>query len=602
MSTPPTLTEKVPFDLPDSFYEMILAGIPARAWANLTKEKPELKDTLLGRFSQRPRKPEKFFSKERVQERLFKLIREDPEFLEVALQLWRKEQGAVISFVGMLNRTFMYDNFDRLRDVIGPERFLACLYVLGHCDQGEMRERLDENFWDRHDGPELLELMAPSMAVTGNFLQVFRDTPWLRGEFPELRQADERELRKAKGALEQELHERDKRLKKSREKLDELKAQNRTLSSELEKIRAENKELRDRLTKLEREFSVRFDRKVAEFRRDWFSRYKTADRIKESDIEGVHKRLDSLLKRANKALKLQNKADEEFGVISGVRRQLMQVQLYLDEIEETYRNSLVVHSEVEKVKKALVAERKRLQSLPGIEKVFDRTPQLLPARDLLEHLCLLKPVPENLPQVSRYEELLNNLKSCGLAQDESVVQEEIRHKKRQIAEVIYHRFRPTEPKDAETIHFENLDDFVASGKSKKYEVYVDGYNVLLNVKGARSLIRDTALAEVRNAFIRAVTQKCRAFGRVVLVFDGWNETKDSVQNMEIVFSDKDRNVTADSIIIDRLRGRNAGNRLLVTRDREIIQATDKAVYALIDPLDFYMFVFDLDFPAARGSM
>ena len=84
-------------------------------------------------------------------------------------------------------------------------------------------------------------------------------------------------------------------------------------------------------------------------------------------------RLESLLQRTRRALELQRRADEEYGLISDIRAKMLEIDLSLNRIEAVYAGSLVVHKEVEKVKDALLAEKNRLLKLPGIRKVH-RTP------------------------------------------------------------------------------------------------------------------------------------------------------------------------------------------------------------------------------------
>jgi hypothetical protein len=79
------------------------------------------------------------------------------------------------------------------------------------------------------------------------------------------------------------------------------------------------------------------------------------------------------------------------------------------------------------------------------------------------------------------------------------------------------------------------------------------------------------------------------------VFDGIEDSRDRRANLEIIYTDKTRGNTADSIIIQALKKRNDNKALLVTSDQEIIKATESRVFAMVDPRHFYTFVFDVNF-------
>ena len=69
-------------------------------------------------------------------------------------------------------------------------------------------------------------------------------------------------------------------------------------------------------------------------RRDWFERYQYLDRegtVKEAE------RLESLLQRTRRALELQKRADEEYGLISDIRAKLMEIDLSLNDIDAVHR-------------------------------------------------------------------------------------------------------------------------------------------------------------------------------------------------------------------------------------------------------------------------
>jgi hypothetical protein len=99
--------------------------------------------------------------------------------------------------------------------------------------------------------------------------------------------------------------------------------------------------------------------------------------------------------------------------LAAVRRQLLQVTLYLGEIERVYADSLVIHPDVARVKDALLKERERLLGLPGIDRVLQQEPELALGDRLGERLQLLEPIPSNLTKVTQWRELVNRLQQQG---------------------------------------------------------------------------------------------------------------------------------------------------------------------------------------------
>ncbi len=114
----------------------------------------------------------------------------------------------------------------------------------------------------------------------------------------------------------------------------------------------------------------------------------------------------------------------------------------------------------------------------------------------------------------------------GFIEDPQPITQDVEHKKRQIMESMYAQYQAL-PKQADRgRHFQDLDDFVESGESKKYDLYLDGYNILLKlqVKGRSSSA--LSLTALREPFIDAVVRKSRHFRKVYLVFDGQEDSRD----------------------------------------------------------------------------
>ncbi len=174
--------------------------------------------------------------------------------------------------------------------------------------------------------------------------------------------------------------------------------------------------------------------------------------------------------------------------------------------------------------------------------------------------------------------------------------EDIEHKKRQIMESLYAEHLALQQDKSQGRHFQNLDDFLESGESKKYDLYLDGYNILFKLQGKGRSSSVLSLTALRESFIDAVVRKDRYFRKVYLVFDGHEDSRDRRGNTEIIYTDKNLGHTADAYIIQALAKGKERQVLLVTGDQEIIQTIGDRLYAVVDPYHFYLFVYDLPFP------
>ena len=587
---------ELPFRLPNSFFDRIIRDIPASGWVSLIHEEPILKESLLKGFSSSITKLAHLVRQPQVEVRLRRMLQNDPDLLKIVLGIWALEQSDVIDFIEMLDGSFLLDNFEALRDLLGPARFLACLYVLDYWNDTEFSSLLEEGFWDRSVERDTLEVLNPAWTVLEKLIEEFQDLPWLHEALAGPEGDDTIQPKMSQEASPQTLHREQERRKKVEIKLKKLQAEKERIKGDLTRYREENEDLRSRVATWEKEFESRLEKELAHQRRQWFQRYHASGVMKDATLEKAYKRFDGLLKRVDQAFELQRQADEQYGLISAVSQQLLHVELYLKEVERIYRDSLVVHSEVAQVKDALLHERKRLLNLPEIQKVFGQEPDLRPGAGLKQKLRFLEPVPENLSRIVNLEELANSLESLNLLEEAETVRREIQQKKSQVCEVLYHRFQPDKKKDAEPISYQNLDDFVESGESKKYDIYVDGYNVLLKVQGGKNGISDASLRALREEFTAGVLRKRHFFHKIFLVFDGVKESREAQGNVEIIFSDRTRGISADTIIIRALGSRKDSKSVLVTADQEIIHQTERRVHASVDPFHFYMFVFDLSFP------
>ena len=225
--------------------------------------------------------------------------------------------------------------------------------------------------------------------------------------------------------------------KKVEKKLQKTQLELIRAGEQLNSLRSENEELRKRMRECETEFEKKLSDSLNRRRREWFERYQYLDRegaVKEAE------RLESLLQRTRRALELQKRADEEYGLISDIRTKLLEIDLSLDHIEAVYAGSLVVHKEVEKVKEALLSEKNRLLKLPGIQKIIGT--RHADGGEIVARINLLDPVPANLPKINKLLKWSGLFRKSALISDPAQVEEAVRHKKRQIMERLYSQFEP----------------------------------------------------------------------------------------------------------------------------------------------------------------
>jgi hypothetical protein len=581
--------------LPPSFFEGLVKDIPAETWLRLLHGNSTLKTAVLEGFNVPANKLKRLLHQPHMMKRLQRFIRSENAVLDDILQVWGQEQLSAVAFLEMLDRDFLLDNWLALKNFIGPGRFYAGIRVLNHLGDREFQKLIDEDFWERQIDAELLNPMVPLWNLWNGFVRQFPEAKtWLRnaGLLPG---AESERGQEAEGpqALREQSRRTEERASKLQTKLDAAEAGKSQLQQEAARHRTENEELRRRLAESEKGYDQQLKEALARMRGEWFQRYQAIDREPLKEADEV---LQALLQRTERAFGLQRKADEEFGLVAAVRQKLLQVELYLKEIERIYQESMVVHGEVAKAKEALLRAREKLLELPGIEKVFKQEPLLLSAADLRQQIRLLDAVPENLPKIAETQKLLSRFIDLGYIGDPQPLLADVEHKKRQIMESLYARHQMVHQQGSHGRQFGNLDDLVASGESKKYEIYLDGYNILLTLHGRDRPSSSPPLATLRDHFTDAVIRKSRHFRRVYLVFDGQEDSQERRGNTDIIYTDKRRGTTADLHLIQALRKGKSPQALLVTGDREIIQTVGDRLYAVVDPYHFYMFVYDMPYP------
>lgn len=574
--------------LPAQFYDRIIKDIPAAAWGRVLASHPIVRREVLEGFSSRPGSLAKMLAQPLIIGRLRRRLQSDPALRTNTLAVWREEHQVVVAYLEMLDRDFLAANWMQIRDLLGPERFCIGLCALQFFRDERLADLPDTpDFWSRQPDENVFGILLPVLDAWGSFIETHPDLAkkFLAGEkgadfvFELGDEEPERDRPKPGQDTREPFRKVEKKLEKTQ--VDLLRA-----GEQLSHLRSENEELRKKLKELETAFDQKLNESIASRRKQWYERYGQVDLEKASEEAG---RLESLLQRTKRALELQKKADEEYGVVSDVRAKLLELDLSLAKIESVYADSMVVHKEVEKVKEALINEKKRFMQLPGIRKILDPVESTRGA-DLIGRLPLLDPVPANLPKVSELETVVERLAHMGLLRDPAALREAVRHKKQQILERLYSHFPPAADAAGRQRPFRDLDDFIQSGQGRRYDLFVDGYNVLLKAHGAGEALRD-GFTLLREQFIEAVLKKSPRFGRVYLVFDGIENSRDLRGNTEIIYTDKTR-MSADSVIIERISARKDKKILLVTEDEEIVSSVENRIYALIRPMDFYMFVFE----------
>ncbi|MDR3568285.1 MAG: NYN domain-containing protein [Syntrophobacteraceae bacterium] len=573
--------------LPVPFFELIIRDIPPAAWDQILDSHPNEKKNILEGYSSRKARVSQILHWAPVRERLCRELQKNALFFERVLARWRVEKDINVSYLAMFCPDFISKNLWKLRDLFGPVRLCAGLCSLGLLDMEGVLEAIEvDAFWSRAPEAALFDILVPTLSIWGEFIEHYPDISEkfldskagggflfdLESDSP----AEEQNGAPAAGGA----------FKKVEKKLKKVQAELVRATEQLGGLRTENEDLRKKMKECEADFENRLSSSIRLKRKEWFARYQSIDRegaLKEAE------RIESLLQRTRRALELQKKADEEYGVLSDIRAKLLEIDLSLERIEAVYAGSLVVHKEVEKVKDALLSEKTRLLKLPGVERIIGADPR--GAGEIVSRINLLDPVPASLPKIKEMVKLSGALSEIGLANDPARVEEAVRHKRRQILERLYFQFEPKRKASARNTGPRYLDDFITSGQSRRYDLYIDGYNVLLRAHGEDGHFTRQEFTKFRNRFIEAVSAKSANFSRVWLVFDGVEESSSVAANLQIIYTDKAVN-SADEVLIEKIEARKDSKVLLVTGDEGIISAVEEKIFALIDVADFYMFLFD----------
>lgn len=588
--------------LPERFYRVIVDDIPVAEWLELLQHHAQLREVLFKGFPARPEKLSRNFRQPEIQSRLVRMLRDEAAFLVDAIELWGVVRIKTMVFLEMLEPFYLVEELERLKNLIGPERYFAALFLLDRLSEDAVGAAITDLYWERQADAEAVEALLPLLEF---WQEVLAEDPRWRDALTAVLTAEQRQPVPAAEPPQERDPEFRRKLRSAEErrqavesKLAKLKEEHQQLQEQLQRHRQENEELREKLAGWQEQFADRLQAELDRQRRERWERYQD---VEIAPLPEASRRLEDLLRQADRALERQRQADAEHGTIAAVRQQLLQVTLYLREIERIYADSLVIHADVARVKEALIKERERILRLPGIDRVLQQEPALGSGDHLRESLRLLDPIPENLARVMQWQDLAKRLREAGLIDEAEELARAVNHKRRQIMEVLYARFR--QGWQGPMLHraVRHLDDLVRSGASKDYDLFVDGYNILLKVQEAGAEVQNASFTAMREQFIAAVRHKSPWFHRVVLVFDGIGESRERLGNLDVVYADRNLGNTADAIIIRALQKRSSQRTLLVTADREIIEKTSKNVYAVVDPYHFYSLVFDVELPPSAVS-
>ena len=602
-------------ELPPSFYERLIKDIPKKTWLQLIQGEPALKRHLCKGFP--GGKLHLHFDRPALRARLHRLLRSEPDLLERVLDIWQDEQPASVSFLAMMDEEVFLDRWRIVRDFMGPERLRASLQVLDLLEKDPIRDILrQEDFWTREARDECVRLALPACSLLKDyaqqnsraaealvqFLDMPREGPHPPPASPSPEGEKPEDAPQAEGSPRRDPDERrsrklERKLSKMRGEEEKLRADTARLRRENESLKQENDGLRQDLSRWKESLEDRVEEALQNERARWFQRYREAGVPEDLPDDSLEERFQAVRRKADQALECQRQADERYGTVSAIRRRLLDLELYLREMDRIASDSLMVHPEVSRARKMLVQERERLLELPGMEKVLGGKKSPPYSADLPEKLRRLEAVPENLPGIVQLEDIVKQLSRIEVLDEEEArfVSREAAHKKRQILASLYQRFHP-EPQRRPSAR--SMEEFVRSGESRSHDVYVDAYNILLTAYGHGGDQSPASLASMRERFIAAASLKKGLFRTLHLFFDGLEENRDRQGNLVIVYSDKSLGSTADSMIIQAIQSRRDSKALLVTADREIIQAVQEKVHALVDPLHFFAFLFDIDFPFA----
>ena len=578
---------------PQEFYEFLIKDIEPECFLEATIEYPELQSTIFSGFSLSKKKIKRIVQQQKVQTRIKNLACHSGRFLDFLLKLWGKRNKEKVDFLECLKPEYILSNFDKFKNLFGPHEFFCMIYNSSISDDRDFVDLFESSYWledtEEKDVPE--GFLSP-FKIVADLLERRKDegpTPSGSSEEDERVDVHERAIRK----------KLEKKLKKQQEIVKSLEAKIQKLNQRHKKDAEDLKRYKELVSQYKVEMEKEKDRIEQIVRREkrravkeLFSYYEEVPDF--NRIESFNKSLDTIFEHTEKALKLQQEADREYGKISELRTKLIRLDQYLDEISKIYNDSVFIHGEIRKVKRLLEEERDRILSLPRAEMFFANRRDSTWEHDLVRRLSLLEPTPRALQQLKCLKTSIKDLSAIGLDFDTDYVYSALEKKENAILGYLSGKFCSEFDPDGDMEIVTNLDEFMKNKTSRAYDLYIDAYNILLTAN-ENSPISEEVFKDVRQRFTKAVVRLGSNFNRVYLVFDGIVSDKEKYGNVEVIFADKYRGENADEVIIRLLNRRKDNKAILATADREIINQTKHCVFATIEPHSFFSCLYDYGF-------
>ncbi len=577
-------------NFPREFYASVLEGINPELFFESTSEYPELQSTIFEGFSLSRKKMKRIMSQGEIKSRIRNLARHSSRFLDFLIRLWGKEHKETIQFFRCLNPEFIWENFDRFKDVFGPADFFCVLYNVEVSDEEtDITRRFGEDFWERKLEVSL-EFLAP-LTMVSKFL-VHDDDPG-----PEESQKESgtnaivEESRGARKKLEKKLKKQQEAIKGLEARIEKLNKRHKKDVETIERYRQQVAECRRELEHKKSRMDEVVRREKRRVIRELFANYE--DVSMEQDLDSLNVSLDSIFEQADRALRLQQEADREYGKISELRTKLMKLEQYLDEISKIYADSVLIHSEVRKVKRLLDRQKEKILSLPRSELLLSERRDSW-EQQIVKKISLLEPSLKSLRKLKHIKSSVTELDDIGLDIDARYIRSAIEKREYTILRYLSEKFCAEIDPAGEIEIVEDFNKFITSNTSKSYDLYVDAYNILLSANDNRPIPEDI-FREMRENFTRAIINLGPNFKHVYLVFDGRGFDKERHGNVDIIFADRFRGESADEIIIRLIRRRKDNRAVLATADREIIKQSEENVFATIEPHNFFSCLYDYGF-------
>lgn len=584
---------------PPGFIDFLVEEADPDLLFDAIPEIPELQSVIFKGFSLSRTKIQRIITQPKISLRMKNLAKHSKVFIEFLIEVWGEKNSSQVAFLNLLTSEFLCNHFVTLKNLIGPCAFFCMLYNSKFREFYELPTDFGEDFWKQTKVSSLPEFLRPVLEVSEWICPSFNFEPPMSpsgsGKIVEkIHEEGGRKKAKTTGK------KAERQIKKQQEIINKLERQLEKLKKKLEAANKLNQEYKNQAQSLKQElakeketFKSRMRKEKRRLVRETIARYKDLDQF-ESLAEEILP-FDALFKRVNGALKLQQRADKEYGRISEIRQKLLRIELYLDEISRIYKDSVFIHEEIKRSKKILEKEKQRVLSLPRADRLYPQVQDHSLVRTITQQIELLDPSPKSLQLLKKLEDSIKEMTKLSVNNELTPILSTINRKKALIVRFLYDRFTSEIDPEGKIEFVEDLEQFVKSGQSHSFDLYIDAYNILLTVNDNKPISEDS-LSEARKNFIKAVLTRSRFFNNVFLVFDGISSDRELLENVQIIYADRGKGENADEILIRLLSQRNDNKAILATADREIIEQTSVYTYATVEPISFFSFITERAFP------